>query len=215
VNSQAATATMSPVVSMDSVRLARDASSDPRAARRVVEKVLPRIRHRIALLVPFDAEAADLENQCLLEVFRSLGRYRGEASLATWADRITYRVAMRALKRRRRRERTVLLAASERIESHSLGAGALPAPDEQTAHHAMMGRLQEHLGLLHETQRTAVVLKVFLGHSMKEVAAIMGAPLETTRSRVKTGLSDLRRRVERDHPLMELLGRQTDSARTP
>ena len=215
MNSQAATAAMSPVVSIDSVRLAKKASNDSRAARQVVKKVLPRIRHRIALLLPFDSETPDLENQCLLEVFRSLDRYRGEASLETWADRITYRVAMRTLKRRRRRERTVFLTESERVENHPLLDGGQASPDQQTAHRALMDRLHRHLGRMNETQRTAVVLKMFLGHSMKEVATIMDAPLETTRSRVKTGLVDLRRRVERDGPLMELLGRQMNGVRSP
>jgi RNA polymerase sigma-70 factor (ECF subfamily) len=54
------------------------------------------------------------------------------------------------------------------------------------------------IGALPKEQREVVVLHRWAGHSLAEVAAIVGAPLGTVHSRLARGTSELRRRLQDD-----------------
>lgn len=195
-------------VDLASVRRARRAASDEAAGREIVRRLLPRVRKRVYFLVPSEAEREDLVSQCMVEILDSLRRYRGEASLETWADRICYRVCMRAASRLRRRQATEQ-TSEQALDVHVVAPGPGPAGDPHDTYVAgqLEGALRRHLDAVPEPRRTAVVLKVLFGHTMKEVAEITGVPLETARSRVKKGLVELRRSAGADPAFLELLGK--------
>jgi hypothetical protein len=52
-------------------------------------------------IVGSNMDMEDLVQDAFMEIFRSMPRFRGESSLATWLDRITVRVAYAHLRRRR------------------------------------------------------------------------------------------------------------------
>jgi RNA polymerase sigma-70 factor (ECF subfamily) len=59
---------------------------------------------------------------------------------------------------------------------------------------------------LPEIQAETFALRVALGYSMQEVAAATGAPVNTVRSRLRLAREALRRRIEQDPSLSEVLG---------
>ncbi len=198
-----------------SIRRLRQAASNEEDAQGIVATLLPRIRRRILLLTRMDQDTDDLVAQCLVEIMEILPRFRGDSSLATWADKVTYRVAMRSLSRRRRKERTELpdSRSPEQTPFAAMPAAADSDPHRQAVTNALVDGLRRHLGTLPEPRRTSVVLRVLLGHSMKEVSPITGVPLETARSRVKKGLLELRRSASADPQFLDLLGRRGEVPR--
>ena len=52
-----------------------------------------------------DVDVDDISQLALIEIVRSFHNYRGEGALHSWADRITTRVALHYLRRRRNEER--------------------------------------------------------------------------------------------------------------
>ena len=98
---------------LDDVRLARKAIDDREAANELLERLGPRVRHTVWLLVGRGDEIEDLTNSCLLAILENLGKFKGTGPLEAWAGQLTYRVLMRLLKRKRRADRTLTLVPEE------------------------------------------------------------------------------------------------------
>jgi RNA polymerase sigma factor (sigma-70 family) len=65
--------------------------------------------------------------------------------------------------------------------------------------------VRELLETLPEEQAETFAMRVAMGFSLPEVAAATGAPLNTVRSRIRLAKEALRRRIDADPKLVELL----------
>ena len=84
-----------------------------------------------------------------------------------------------------------------------LDEGPTPPGDEVLAdrRRQLLGAL---LGEIPEAQAETLALRVALGHSIDEVAAITRAPINTVRSRLRLGKDALRARIAADPRWAEL-----------
>lgn len=186
---------------LEDLRLARKAVTDRKTAEVVMDRLAPRVRHTVRLLVGRDDEIEDLTHNCLLAIWENLAKYKGTGPLEAWAGQLTYRVLMRQLKRKRRNERTVSLVPEDRGISSA-------NPEGSVASKGMMDRLEEHLQRLPDKRRRALVLRVLYGYSVSEVAQMTEAPLNTVRDRIRVGLKELRTSIVGDPASAELFGRK-------
>jgi RNA polymerase sigma factor (sigma-70 family) len=147
-------------------------------------------------------ELEDAAQESSFAFVTALGGFRGECSTLHFACRIA---VLTALKRRR---------------AEPPPAGALP-DDDHPAAAALPGGGQTPLAALVSARRRAVLRDLFrdlpeqqaealalhlvLGHSIEEVAAAVGAPGNTVRSRIRLGKEALRARIAGDGRLAELL----------
>jgi RNA polymerase sigma-70 factor (ECF subfamily) len=188
---------------LDDLRLARQARTDPSAARAILDRLTPRIRHAVFMLIGGDQEAEDLTHVCLLEILENLGRFRGDGPLEAWAGQLSFRVVMRHMKRRRRVERTVALVPEE------MGV-SLSNPERDAESGSTRERLAWHMQKLPVERRTTLVLRLVFEHSVAEVAQITGVPLNTARDRIRVGLRDLRQSMARDPAFRDKLSEGRD-----
>ncbi|MDD5309958.1 MAG: sigma-70 family RNA polymerase sigma factor [Deltaproteobacteria bacterium] len=188
---------------LDDLRLARQARQDPSAARAILDRLMPRIRHAVFMLVGGDQEAEDLTHVCLLEILENLGGFRGTGPLEAWAGQLTFRVVMRHMKRRRRGERTVALVPEE--------TGVSPSNPERDAERGnTRERLAQHMKKLPIERRTTLVLRLVLEHSVAEVAELTGVPVNTARDRIRVGLRELRQSMAHDPAFKGMLSEGRD-----
>ena len=112
-------------------------------------------------------EEGDLFQEILLEAWRSLPSYEGEARIDTWL----YRVALNtALGRERRRQ----VRSEARLDEEDPVMGAtVPRPDEQMAEKRRMERLYAAIDRLGEMDR-ALVLMYLDEHSYAEMSEVLG-----------------------------------------
>lgn len=188
-------------IELEDVKLSRKAATDEDAAREVMERLAPRVRHTVRLLVGRDDELEDLTHGCLLAIWENLSKFKGTGPLEAWAGQLTYRVLMRQLKRKRRTERTVALVPEDRGISEA-------TPEGTVARKGMMDKLEQHLAKLPDKRRSALVLRVLYGYSVAEVAEMTEAPLNTVRDRIRVGLRELRASIVGDPASAELFGRK-------
>jgi RNA polymerase sigma-70 factor (ECF subfamily) len=167
-------------------RIAAAANGDRAAAQALLLELLPRVRNLVRYLARGDADVDDLAQLALCEILRSFGGFRHEGSLGSFVDRITVRVALRQLKQRRN-ERARLDAAQPDLRAVSSQPGQ---PDE----HTLRRETAKLLDALPSEQREAVVLHHVVGLSVPELAAELGIPFETARSRLRLGVQKLRER---------------------
>jgi RNA polymerase sigma factor (sigma-70 family) len=142
----------------------------------------------------------DIAQETLVAFVQALPAFRGECSVMHYASRIAVRTAMAARRRRAARDhRTDALDNSEPEEQLAASPG-----DEAWAtrrRQLLRGLLDE----LPEVQADTLALRVALGYSMQEVADATSAPVNTVRSRLRLAKEALRRRIESDPTLLDLL----------
>jgi RNA polymerase sigma-70 factor (ECF subfamily) len=147
-------------------------------------------------------EARDLTQETFLRAFQSIARFRGEADLKTWLYRIAINQARNRWRwwRRRRREQTVSLDASDNADAQPLGLRLCDTsqadPEQTTLARERESRLRTALHSLGSSYREAVILRDIEGLSYEEIAATLEISIGTVKSRLARGRLELRRKLE-------------------
>ncbi|HKT05796.1 MAG TPA: RNA polymerase sigma factor SigM [Rugosimonospora sp.] len=122
-------------------------------------------------------EAADALQDALLSAYRSADRFRGDSAVTTWLHRIVVNACLDRVRRRQARP-TVPLSDTEPV--------AVPPVDSDTA-----VDVRTALATLPADQRVALVLVDVQGYPVAEVAAMLGVPEGTVKSRCARGRARL------------------------
>jgi RNA polymerase sigma-70 factor (ECF subfamily) len=176
---------------------ARCASGDREALRELFQRERNHVHRTLFRLLGSNTHIDDLVQDAFLEIFRSLPGFRGEASLRTWIDRCTVRVAYAHFGRR------TPLAQLECVPE-------LPAKDpsaeERAALREAVRRLYAELDRLEAKQRVAFTLHAIDGRSLDDVARIMESSMVATKTRVWRARRAIEKRARKDALLAEFLG---------
>ncbi|HYI22127.1 MAG TPA: RNA polymerase sigma factor [Candidatus Limnocylindrales bacterium] len=148
---------------------------------------------RLARLVCRDAsDAADAVQAALEQAWRKREALNDEARMRPWLDRIVAREAIRISKRRQ----SLLGRLLTPVQNVTwIEPGDQRASDPQT-----FVALRAAFVRLSPDQRAVVALHLHLGYSVAETAAIVGAPDETVRSRLRVATQLLRAELEESRP---------------
>lgn len=143
------------------------------------------------------SEAADLAQEALIKVYRSLHSFRFQSSLLTWMFRIVKNVALDHYRsrqqRERRREQPIEGTSEGDLRGGSTGGRCEnPDPEDHLLADEQRQALWAALSRVPEVYRTVVVLTDMQGLSYEEVAAIVGTPVGTVKSRLNRGRDALR-----------------------
>lgn len=136
-------------------------------------------------------DAADLAQDVLVTLMRSLADFRGDASLSTW----TYIVARRACARRRQREdrgRSLDSPSHAHLREQPDPGGGPARRFEQLE---LSGRLESAIAALPEPQRAVLVLRDVEGLSAAEVAKVLGLGERAVKSRLHRARLAVRERL--------------------
>ena len=178
----------SPPIALDP-RVVKAASGDRKCAEALLLELLPRVRNLVRYLAWGDADVDDISQLALIEIGRSFHNYRAEGALHSWADRITARVTLHYVRKRRNEERRrTSLAPELRIVAQG---------DEQPDDYASRRHAVRMLDELPDEQRQALVMHHVLGLSVPELASELSIPFETARSRLRLGIQKLRDQLRR------------------
>lgn len=146
---------------------------DPAAFEELVRAYQPHA-WRLCFHLSGDAEvASDITQEAFVRVYRFLPRYRGESKFGTWLFSIVRRCALDELRRSARRKR---IADRLRSQPQPLGRASDDAPSGIEVREAVVE--------LPMDLREPVVLIDMLGESYRDVAAVLGVPEGTIKSRV-------------------------------
>jgi RNA polymerase sigma-70 factor (ECF subfamily) len=178
------------------LELAKRALLDRKAAEEVLSRVTPRIQYAIRVLMGNDRDRDDVLSQTMLEVLESIGNFKGKGSLEAWAGKIAFHTVTGHTKRRGMIERVMM------PETHERGI-AKTTPEQEASRGRIRERVTKALDKLPMERRNTLVLRLVFGHSIQEIAGLTDVPVNTVRSRLRTGLRELRRGVasERDYLL--------------
>lgn len=172
---------------------------DRRALQAVFVAHAPYLERLLARVAGSALEVEDLLQSTFLAAIHAFPRFRGEAQVRTWLARIAIRTAQDRLRSAAHRRRGQLPELEESPDPR----GAHGAPESELDTQRRVQRLQEHLERIAPKKRVAFVLHVFEGIPIEEVAALTGASLTATKSRVFWARRELIKRAQRDPLLRE------------
>jgi RNA polymerase sigma-70 factor, ECF subfamily len=153
-----------------------------------------------ARLLGDQEEARDLAQDVFLQVFRTVGSFRGHSSLRTWIYRIVVNLCRNRHRfwQRRARHRSCGLDELSGAEELRVSRPGVPSPFEMTRRSERARQVQRALLRLKFDHRLVLVLREVEGLSCDEVAATLGVAVGTVKSRLARARDAFRKAVTPD-----------------
>jgi RNA polymerase sigma-70 factor (ECF subfamily) len=188
----------------DDASLVRGVGAGERAAFETLMRRHNRRLYRLArATLRDDAEAEDALQEAYLAAYRSIDRFRGESSLATWLSRLVLNECLGRLRRDARRRNVVPIVPDPDDAQLDGVAGEPDAPHGAFARAEMRALLERKLDALPEAFRTVFVLRSVEELTVEETAQVLGIPDATVRTRHFRAKSLLREALAQEIDLAE------------
>lgn len=155
---------------------------DRAAFEALYRRYYPRLTRFVERMTRRPQIAGEVVNDTMWVVWRKAASYNGQSKVSTWIFSIAYRITLRTLGRQR--------------DPVDWEAPETPAPEESEPDQELMRRQDRHvlekaMAQLSAEHRAAIELTYFHGCTCREIAQIVGCPVDT----VKTRLFYARRRL--------------------
>ena len=169
----------------------------------VYEAFRPKILCYLARLVG-ENEAEDLTQETFVKVNLALENFRGDSKLSTWLYRIATNTALDRLRSPSFRETLPVELPGDSIskdepelDDRNIWTGEkTPLVEPQIYRKEMGACIQDFIGKLPESYRTALVLSEMESLSNHEIAEILGVSLDTVKIRLHRARAKLRQELE-------------------
>ncbi|WP_461033624.1 RNA polymerase sigma factor [Streptomyces mayteni] len=156
---------------MDPEKVAAAQQGDALALDRLLDELAPYVRRLCARIVP--AAADDATQEALLAIFQGLPSLRAPEAIMTWVRSVAVRTAIRFA---RRHEAEVATESAEGAEGTVV--------DRRVPCLEGLVDIDDALTRLPVAQRVVLVLRAREGLSEQEIAATLGIPAGTVKSRL-------------------------------
>ena len=124
------------------------------------------------------ADAEDVAQEAMLRAYRQFERLRDRNKFRGWLVRIAFRLALDRLRSAKRRELRDTLWSKPEYQPRPANAEDLAVSNEFQAH------LDDALAELPEKLRLVLLLAAMEGHTIDEIASMLGVPVGTVKSRI-------------------------------
>jgi RNA polymerase sigma-70 factor (ECF subfamily) len=178
-------------------------TGEPAATRELFRRHRGRVHACLYRVLGGNRDMDDLLQEAFLQVFQSLRGWRAEASLATWIDRVSVRVAYRYLSQRGRRVQTDPLIEGDAVADDDANHDA-PGARRQLARDGVR-RLYTVLDELGPAARLAFTLHEIDGRPLAEVAELVGSSVTATKLRVWRARKKIENAAATDPVLREFI----------
>jgi RNA polymerase sigma-70 factor, ECF subfamily len=137
-----------------------------------------------------DTDAEDVAQEALLRAYRRFDRLRDPQRFRGWLVRIVFRVALDRARSAKRRE------VRETEWAQPTRRPAPPTAEDLAASSEFQAHFDSALDALPEKLRLVLLLAAMEGHTLEEVAAMLGLPIGTVKSRLFAGRKKLAEKLQ-------------------
>jgi RNA polymerase sigma factor (sigma-70 family) len=161
--------------------LHRIAAGERQAFETLYRGYFPRLTRFLERVMRRPHAIEEVLNDTMLVVWRKAATFNGESKVSTWIFSIAYRKALKAIKR-----------FDDPMEMDDQGfESTLPGPEAELMHKERGALLLQQIGRMSADHRAVIELTYYHGCAYREIAQIMGCPIDT----VKTRMFHARRRL--------------------
>lgn len=157
------------------VLLDRIAAEDMDAFEALYRAYQPRLKRFISGMARQPALVEEVLDDTMMIVWRKAYTYNREAKVSTWIFAIAYRQTLKAL---RHRDDAVEPGDEQAPEPATSG------PELELQQYELHRQLGDALAVLSAEQRAVIELTYYMGYACREIAAIMGCPVDTVKTRM-------------------------------
>lgn len=172
-------------------------NGNEQAYRQVVDELQKYVLNTCYRFVNSAEIAEDLTQEVFIEVYRSIGNFRGESKLSTWIYRIAVTKSLDYLKAQKRKKRFAYLKSifgdDEMNEQIPANENADPAKILENRNRIEV--LMKALNTLPESQRVAFTLSKYDELSYKEIAEILETTIPSVESLIFRAKKNLKKRL--------------------
>lgn len=148
-------------------------------------------------------DAQDCAQEAMVRIYRAMGAFKGQSSLATWIYRITMNTCLDELRRRKVRK---VASLDSLLDAGWAPVDAGDTPEEHGLRSEKQAALNAAIQSLPDDMRAAIILRDVKGYSYDEVATILDANVGTIKSRISRGRERLREILSKQSELFGQLG---------
>jgi RNA polymerase sigma-70 factor, ECF subfamily len=172
----------------DQALVARASEGDVEAFAEIVRRHEHRVRVVLLRLLDDERDVEEATQDCFVQAWRNLDRFRGESAVFTWL----YRIAVNEALARLRRKRVPTTHIDDPENRAQLPADTRDEPQTAAESGELEHFLARELRRLEPDYRAPVVLRDVAGLSNEEVAAVLGLSIAATKSRIHRARMQLR-----------------------
>lgn len=173
----------------DELLAQRAAAADLEAFEELLRRYRRRV-FRICYRMAANAEdAEDWAQECFVRVFRQLGSYNSRLPFAPWVLRVVSNTCVNLAQARSRHGSRLELG----VDAEDIAVSPRPGPERELTAREELRTARAAIDGLPPLLRQALALRVEEELSFREVADVLGVPLQTAAARVRRALLQLRR----------------------
>ncbi len=143
-----------------------------------------------------EEEARDAAQETFIAAFRNLSNFRGDAKVSSWLHRIAVNQCLTAMRRAKSRSESFLDDEDESADRIFV-APPNKMPSRTAEQNERMAIVRQAVNALPPDLRQIIVMKEFEEMTFQEISDALEVPLSTVKSRLYTGLKQLRMKLER------------------
>ncbi|MFK7904856.1 MAG: RNA polymerase sigma factor [Chitinophagales bacterium] len=134
------------------------------------------------------AETDDVGQEVFIRFYKSIEKFRGDASLGTYLTRIAINLSLNEIKRRKRKRLFSFFSTQdEKIQELQIPDNSINQDQRETQQ-----MVHQAIQMLDPKFRSIVLLRLIEGYSTKETAEILELPLGTVLSRLSRAQKKLK-----------------------
>ena len=170
---------------------------DEAAFRTLVERYQSRVYRTVFALLRSPEEAEDVAQEVFVEVYQTIGRFRGEAGLSTWLYRLATSRALKNRRRARAKKRFAYFTSLLGFDNDVLHE----PPDHAHPQALLEGQQQlqallAHIARLPDPQQVAFTLRHEQELSYEQIAAVLGTTVAAVESLLFRARQTLRKHIQ-------------------
>ncbi len=171
-------------------------STEPEAFGEIVRRWERKIFALCFGMLGREDEARDAAQEAFIAAYRNLSRFRGEAKVSSWLHRIAVNQCLTSKRRAKTRSEDFIDEEKHEEERYFVAPERL-SPANSTESKERHTLVRQAVTSLPAELRQVVVMKEFEEMTFQEISETLEVPLSTVKSRLYTGLKQLRSKLER------------------
>lgn len=171
-------------------------SDEPEAFGEIVKRWERKIFALCFGMLAREDDARDAAQETFIAAYRNLSKFRGEAKVSSWLHRIAVNQCLTTKRKARIRSEDFLDDETNEDERIFIASPAF-SPSRQAEKGERLRVVRQAVLSLPTDLRQVIVMKEFEEMTFQEISVTLEIPLSTVKSRLYTGLRQLRQKLKR------------------